>query len=82
MPKINTVAAKGIPPERGGRFGYEVALIKTIITCEDTKKDAALCSAIGGTFGASGLNPVSAPLGAFGGLMTAFGCGMAEVGNT
>jgi hypothetical protein len=32
MPKITTVAAKGIPPEGSGRFGYEVAHIKTTIT--------------------------------------------------
>jgi hypothetical protein len=82
MPKITTLSATGVPPDGSGRFRYEVAHIKTTITCKDIKTDAAICGAISGSFAALGMNPATAIFGAFGGIMTQFGCGIAGVGNT
>lgn len=79
MPKTTQLAARGVPPPDSGRFGYEVAYIKTTVTCEDTNSDKALCDAFGSIFSLVGLIEPLAPLAEFGGIATEIGCGLAGV---
>lgn len=79
MPKVTQLVARGAPPPDSGRFGYEVAYIKTTITCKEAKTDKALCDAFGSIFGLASLIGPLAPIAEFGGIATEIGCGLAGV---
>jgi hypothetical protein len=79
-PHITSLSAKSVPPEGSGRFGAEVAHIRTTIECPQTHGDGDICGALGGLFalGTGVPNPLIAGGSAVGGYLIQTGCGVPD----
>jgi hypothetical protein len=79
MPAMTSLSAKSIPPIGSGRYGAEVAHIKTTISCPEPETFNGICGALGGLFSLGTAIPVPGPaaVSVFGGVLVSAGCAIA-----
>ena len=78
MPAITKLSAKSRPPLDSGRYGAEVAHIKTTIACPEPQTTSGICGVLSGLFsmGTAIPNPVGAAASVFGGVLINVGCAL------
>jgi len=79
MPAITSLSAKSIPPKGSGRYGAEVAHIRTTISCPEAETSSGICGVLNGLFALGTAIPLPGPAAGavVGGVLVTTACAIA-----